>query len=232
MILPVSTVSFNSYLQNPCQVLQVERRCPECKTRSLARHGSYARWVYFLQERQQIQVFRLRCRPCRLTVTLLPEFLLPHARYALGIVQAAVDAHLGGISCRDVAIVLSGVELPTGPSVTDALTWIKIAPSYQRVHAWITGAIATATTGAQAAAAWLVRHKPDSLVVDLLTSPGERHSRKDARLTGVRLLVRLFTADHDLNPRRVGWLTAWHWFSTLILPRLPGQAPPREPQTS
>lgn len=84
MILPVPTESFNSYRDNPCQVLQVERRCPECKTRSLSRHGSYARWVYFLQERQQIQVFRLRCRPCRLTVSLLPEFLLPNVRYALG----------------------------------------------------------------------------------------------------------------------------------------------------
>lgn len=232
MILLVPTDSFNSYRDNPRQVLQIERTCPGCKIRSLSRHGSYSRWVYFLQEREQVPVFRLRCRPCRLTVTLLPEFLLPHTRYALGIVEAAIDAYLGGTSCRDAAVVLSGVDLPSGPSVTDALTWLKVKPSYQRVHAWIAAVTTTSATGVQAAAAWLVRHKPDALSVDVLTTPGELGPSHDKRITGLRLLVRLFSTDMDLNPRRVGWFTAWHRFATLILPRLSNRPPPREPQTS
>lgn len=226
MILPVPTDSFNSYRDNPGQVLQAERTCPRCKTRSLSRHGSYSRWVYFLRDRQQVPVFRLRCRPCRLTVTLLPEFLLPHARYALAIVEAAIDGHLGGTSCRDAAIVFSGVELPAGPSVTDALTWIKVVPSYQRVHAWIAAAITAAATGVQAAAAWLVRRKPDALAIDLLTTPSSLSARQYKRLAALRLLRSLFTADPDLNPRRVGWLAAWHRFANLILPTLAPWAPP------
>jgi hypothetical protein len=229
MILPVPIDSFNSYRDNPRQVLQVERRCQGCKTRSLSHHGSYLRWVYFLRDRERILLFRLRCRPCRLTVTLLPEFLLPYVRYALGIVEASIDAAIGGMSRRTVAVVLSGVKLPPGHSVTDALTWLKIAPSYQRVHAWLKAAISTATTGIQAAAAWLIRHKPDSLAVELLTAPIQPSPRRHKHLTALSLLVRLFTTDPNLNPRRVGWLTAWHRFSSLILPR---RNPPREPQTS
>lgn len=219
-------------------MVRIERRCPSCETRLLSRHGTYHRWVYLADRREKIIIFRLRCRPCRLTVTLLPDVLIPYVRYALGIVEAAIGTVLEGASCRSAAVEVSGAELPTGVSVTDALTWSPTTPSYQRVHHWIAQLVATAAADVQAAAEWLVRRVPGGLGAHLVTSPLEPVPHRSPRAEGragraaARLLRRLFTLDPDLNPLPHGWLRAWHRFEALILRRPPWRRPPPEPQSS
>lgn len=241
MILPVLLESFQSYLADPRQVLQVKRPCPACKSRSLSRHGSYRRWIYGSARRERVIIFRLRCRPCGLTVTLLPDLLVPYRRYALGVVEAALSALLGGASCRAAAVEASGVELPADVSVTDALLWTRLTPSYQRVHAWLARLTATATPDVQAASEWLVRRVPGGLGAHLVATPlapvALRSPRAEQRadLTAARLLMRLFATDPDLNPLDHGWLRAWYRFEALVLARSPWRRwprPPPEPQSS
>lgn len=235
MILPFPVESLQSYLVNPGAVVDVERRCPACETRTLSRHGTYSRWVYLSDWREQIVIHRLRCRPCGLTVTLLPDVLVPYGRYALEIVEDAADAVLGGASCRAAAVVVSGAALPEHASVTDALTWTRITPSYQRVHAWLDRIALSAAADVSAAAEWLVRRVPGGLGAHLVTAPLEpapcRSPRveKCAALAATRLLARLFREDPDLNPHRHGWLRAWRRLEALVLARSPWRRPPRPP---
>lgn len=238
MILPVPVESFQSYVKDPGAVAQIERRCPLCETRVLSRNGTYNRWVYLPDRREKIVVFRLRCRPCRLTVALLPDMLVPYVRYALGIVEAAIGTVLEGASCRTAAVEASGAELPTGVSVTDALTWTPTTPSYQRVHNWLAQIVATAAADVQAAAEWLARRMPDGLGAHLVTTPLEPVSlrspraEKRADLAAARLFMRLFKLDPDLNPLSQGWLRAAQRFTALILRRPPWHRPPPVPQSS
>jgi hypothetical protein len=240
VILPVVVESFQSYRARPDQVLQRSYPCPACKTRTASRHGVVLRWVYFLDRREQIPLYRLRCRPCRVTSTLLPDFLRPHVRYALEIVEAAVDACLDGASCRTTALVLSGVTLPKGPNITDALSWTRLVPGYQRVHAWLAHVAAAATADVREAAAWIVRRKPDALAVDHLTAParvpgpGNHLPSKQLALAAAGALARLF-CDPFLDPAKRGWMRAWQHFAAWVLGRPPWRCPPRaspEPPTS
>lgn len=212
-----------------------ERSCPLCKTRMLSRHGTYHRWVYLADRREKIIIFRLRCRPCRATVALLPDVLAPYVRYALELTEAALSDVLQGTSCRAAAVKVSGAELPSDASVTDALTWTSTTPSYQRVHSWLAQLVATAAADVLAAAEWLVRRRPDGLGVHLVTTPLEpaplRASRAEQRaaLVAGRLLMRMFTLDPDLNPASLGWLRAWRRFEALICRRAPWRRPSRPP---
>lgn len=228
VILPVLVHSFQSYRDHPRQVIERTHPCPVCKTRTASRHGVVSRWVYFVDRRERVPLYRVRCRPCRITATLLPDFLRPFTRYALEIVEAALDACLDGASCRTTAVVLSGVTLPEGPSVTDALTWIRLTPSFQRVHAWLGAVSAVAQADASEAAAWLVRRNPDALAVSLLTTAPAQYLPSKQVVAATRMLARLFT-DPVLDPERRGWLRAWQHFAAVILKRRPWVGPPRSP---
>lgn len=245
MILTVHVPSFKSYVENPLLVLEIARACPGCLVRTLSRHGGVLRWVYLVGDRMQITVHRLRCRACRLTVTLLPDFLLPYTRYAATVVEAAVEQYLAGAgSHRAVAVALNGAVVPAAlapSSMTDAIEMLHLQPSYQRVHAWGARIAATAVADVQAAAAWVVARVPTSTVVDLQTVPLDpptagrtRDPAKRAGLDAARMLVRLFGAAPELNPRGTGWLPAWGRFVAAVARRTPW-APPRsppEPRTS
>jgi hypothetical protein len=167
--------------------------------------------------------------------------LAPYARYALDVIEAAVGAALDGESCRAVAVAVSGVQLPTGASITDALTWTFLAPSHQRIHSWLDRLAAAAVADVAVAAEWLVRRVPGGLGAHLVTAPLEpapcRTARAEKRAAwgAARLLARLFREDPHLNPRRHGWLRAWHRFEALVLARPPWRQPsrpPPEPQSS
>ena len=235
MILTAFVDSFKSYVENPIQVIQVDRPCPRCETRLLTRHGSVLRWVYDIGGvRDQITVFRLRCRPCSLTATLLPSFLLPGIRYVLAIVQDAVNAYLDGVgSYRTVAIMVTGVVLPAEQSVSDELMWISLKPAYQRVDAWVAGVTGLAVESVRDTAAWLVRLVPTSSIIDHLAVPfeplatGTSAPAKRAELVAARVLRDIFTHVRELNPRRLGWIGAWLRCLEAIFGRTPWRGPPQ-----
>ena len=241
MILPFTVHSLQSYIENPGVALDTARQCPSCKTRPLSRHGAYSRRVYTSEKPERITIYRLRCRPCGLTVSLLPDILRPYGRYTLELIESALDAVLEGASCRAAAVTISSAQLPPDASVTDALIWLGTKPNYQRIHAWFNRFTSTAAADLTTAAEWLVHRRPAGLGVHLVTTPLDpapcRTTRHETRATimAARLLARLFREDPDLNPLGHGWLRAWHRFEAVILARPPWRRPPRpptEPQSS
>jgi len=65
--------------------------CPCCSYPStLLRHGFYWRNVLFCKSQYRILILRLKCPSCGKTVSLLPDFLLPHFQYSLGYILEAI----------------------------------------------------------------------------------------------------------------------------------------------
>jgi len=65
--------------------------CPLCSYPStLSRHGFYWRNVLFRKTQYRIPILRLKCPSCGKTISLLPDFLLPHFQYSLEYILGAV----------------------------------------------------------------------------------------------------------------------------------------------
>lgn len=233
MILAARVDSFKSYLNNPSFVLETAWPCPVCLTRSLSRHGAVRRWVIFAGgASERITIFRLRCRPCRITATLLPDFLLPYLRYAAEVVEAATSGYFGdGGSLRAVALTVAGGIVPPDlapSSLTDAIESLKLKPGYQRVSCWVARIVRHAAKDVAEVAAWLTTRAPTSTVVDHLTVPLPGPARPGG-LDDARMLARIFTAVPELNPDRTSWIAAWLRFVVLVARRPPWRGPPRPP---
>lgn len=212
-ILLVPIQSFNAYRENPRLVLDRARPCPRC-LRELSRHDSYLRWVFLKGERFRIPVFRLRCRPCHLTVSLLPDLLVPYHRYAAEVMEEALDHHLTtGRSCRETAIAVAQPELPQDQSRTDALLSVSLKPSHQRVHAWTTRLHAMALAHAVAWLAWLLILKPETDLLHHLALP---HASSAA------LLVHMVAALSEGG----GWMAPLNRFVLHVGGQVPWRAPP------
>lgn len=233
MILLVSALSFKAYRENPRQQVAGERPCPRCEVRVLTQHDSYLRWVYFDGERYQIPLFRLRCRPCLLTCTLLPDFLIPYFRYSAAIVGDAVGAYFStSLSYRSVAVATSGTTLPPGISVTDALLSIATRPSYQRVFAWVARLGHLGESYAAALLAWCLRARGDHDALHALAADVEpvrtkgvtaekQNQLRSAVIT--RLIASRLPVDGLDHP---GWIAVLGRFVARILGQIPWRAPP------
>jgi hypothetical protein len=69
--------------------------CPQCQARqTLIGHGFYQRTLVEVGFDGTIRVRRYRCRACRRTVSLLPEFALPYLRFSLSVLAAFLIARL------------------------------------------------------------------------------------------------------------------------------------------
>lgn len=235
MILAVRVDSLKSYMANPTLVLEIAWHCPVCETRSLSRHGAVRRWVFLAGgDRERITIFRLRCRPCRITATLLPDFLVPYLRYAAVVVEAAVSQYLADAgSYRAVALAVTGTVVPPelgASNLTDAIDFLKLKPGHQRVGSWVARIVRHAAKDVPEAAAWLTARVPTSTVVDHLTVPLPGRARPGG-LDDARMLARIFTAVPELNPARTTWIAAWLRFVAVIARRPPWRGPP-EPRSS
>lgn len=86
--------SVNEYRAKYLQLLdQVTLRCPICSS-DCRSHGWYSRKVRLEEEATRIPVLRVRCRGCKKTHVVLPDFLAPHKQYTQQIREAALQACL------------------------------------------------------------------------------------------------------------------------------------------
>jgi hypothetical protein len=77
--------------------------CCEGCSRTLHKHGFYVRWVTSKRDRMQIPIYRWFCPSCKITVSLLPDFLVPWARFTTFVREAAVVRKRQGRSFRRIA---------------------------------------------------------------------------------------------------------------------------------
>jgi len=181
-------------------------------------------------------LYRLRCRPCEQTFTLLPALLGPRRRYPVEVVGIALDHALDSdASVRRIAVEMSGLTVPPGQdvSITDALQWpLRPRPSYQRIFVWLQELCTVAKGISQAVLAWSLRLQPDQGVIhdlatdtDWIRAKGRSDEKRD-QLQASALLRKLVLGIPVLEAARLGWPEALNRFIERILGGFPSRGPP------
>lgn len=97
--------------------------CKNCGHSELYRHGTYSRQVYTENEKICIQVVRFRCKHCRRTMSILPDFVGPYQIVTWDVQQQAFESSDSGQTLERVA---ESISLPAGPfSVRTISRWKK-----------------------------------------------------------------------------------------------------------
>lgn len=230
MILSVPVPDLKTYRDDPQHVLNHPYACPGCGHRPLARHDTRQRWFYSATERFRSPVFRMLCAACGITVTLLPDVLVPRFRYVAELIQQAVTGYLTTTdSYRALAIQINGGVRQGMDSITDALLTERMSPSYQRIHAWVRHVSDQAAAIAQDLATWILRLRPDSDLLHLLATPTHAIAAK-ARGEPRRLALRAAALLHTLLTQAPELSHSGPWLARLstLVPRLRGhRKPPR-----
>jgi len=105
IILLETSVSIKQYLKN-WQKYDGDIKCPLCNTLT-RRHTKYEREVISKNETHTIVILRRRCKPCNITISLLPSFLKPWQRFANHFREIAGRWHLTGRSLNRITASLS-----------------------------------------------------------------------------------------------------------------------------
>lgn len=106
--------------------------CDDCG-RLLHKHGHYYRWVTTTDEMIHIPIYRWLCPDCRTTVSLLPDFLVPWARFTTWVREAAIVRKRQGRTFRQITQSITTPIL--GVSITTVKRWCK----RHRIKAGATG---------------------------------------------------------------------------------------------
>lgn len=216
-------------------MLDEHRFCPSCG-RQLGYHSRYDRSPIVDGHPVETWLYRLRCRPCERTFTLLPTFLRPRGRYLAAVVGVTYESFLSsGASVRQIAVEVSGLAVnPAGDvRITDALLLsLRPRPSYQCIFAWLKEFCAAAKSISLAVMAWSLRIQPDHGVLhdlatdtDWLRAKGRSDEKRD-QLQAAALLRKLVLGIPALEAGRLGWPEALNRFIERILGALPSRAPP------
>jgi hypothetical protein len=75
------------------------------------KHGRYYRSITTKQEVMTIPIYRWLCPLCRTTISLLPDFLIPWARFTTYIREAAVARKLRGQAYGRIAQSITSVQV-------------------------------------------------------------------------------------------------------------------------
>lgn len=94
--------------------------CEDCG-RKLHKHGRYYRWVTNKREHIHIPIYRWLCPDCGTTVSLLPDFLIPWARFTTWVRESAVVRKRKGQSFRNIAATVASGKI--GLSVDTVKRW-------------------------------------------------------------------------------------------------------------
>lgn len=96
--------------------------CDDCSGK-LHKHGRYYRWVTSKREMIEIPIYRWLCPNCGITFSLLPDFLVPWARFTTWVREAAIVRKRQGRSFRRIA---ESIAIPViGLSTTTVKRWWK-----------------------------------------------------------------------------------------------------------
>lgn len=100
--------------------------CPHCTAQRMHKHGRYFRAVVCRWRVFQIPIYRWRCPQCKKTLTVLPDFLKPYARFLALLREKAVWRRLAGWSWERIARAVSSPAVSI-VSVRTLLRWFKRA---------------------------------------------------------------------------------------------------------
>jgi hypothetical protein len=202
----------------------------------LGYHARYRRSPIVDGQLVETWLYRLCCRPCKRTFTLLPTFLGPRRRYLADVVGVVYESCLNsGASVRQIAVEVSDMAVPPGEDIriTDALLWsLRPRPSYQQIFAWLREFGAAAKRISQDLMAWSLRLQPDHGVIHQLAADTEwirgkaRTDDKGDQLQAAAMLRKLVLGIQALGAARLGWHEALNRFIERILGGSASRDPP------
>jgi hypothetical protein len=122
IVLPLAH-SVQRYLRRFAQVgPDLHLYCPCCSGERLHRHGRYWRVVVSRRRISRIPIYRWRCPKCRHTVSLLPDFLKPYARFLSLLREKAVWRRAAGWAWDRIALAVSSAAVSV-VSIRTLLRW-------------------------------------------------------------------------------------------------------------
>lgn len=118
--------------------------CCETCGRLMHKHGHYDRTVTSKSESVIIPIYRWLCPHCRTTVSILPDFLVPWARFTTWIREAAMKRKIAQTAYQKIA------ETVTTPSIgvsrsTIKRWWRRHLERVSGVALWIAGQLASSS---------------------------------------------------------------------------------------
>lgn len=106
------------------RIFAVPKHCPhpDCQAvGSLIGWGSYERSAVTLEADYRVRIWRVRCKVCGRTHSLLPDFLHPHRHFVLHLLQHVVSLYLlAGLGWRRLLRRLQG----RGPARSTVREWV------------------------------------------------------------------------------------------------------------
>lgn len=117
--------------------------CCDLCGRTMHKHGRYFRWVVTKRQYIQIPIYRWFCPNCKITVSLLPDFLVPWARFTTWIREAVIVRKRKGFAWSH--IMQSVTSLPMSVSISTVKRWWKRYLSIiQPLSLWLAQALVMA----------------------------------------------------------------------------------------
>lgn len=104
-------------------------RCSHCDAQPLHRHGRYFRVVVGRWRLVRIPIYRWKCPHCGRTVSVLPDFLKPYARFLSFLREKAIWRRLAGWTWERIAWTVSSPAVSV-VSVRTLLRWFTRAVSW------------------------------------------------------------------------------------------------------
>ena len=101
------------------------RSCPACKEGSVIGHGRRLRQAHD-GSHTRIRVRRGRCKSCRITLTVLPAWCVPHAPYSLNARQDTIEALAAGTPVDQAAPDCLDPQRTIDPSTIRSWCWRRI----------------------------------------------------------------------------------------------------------
>lgn len=115
----------------------VELSCSICN-RTLHKHGRYYRSVSSKYDTVIIPIYRWLCQDCGITVSLLPDFLVPWARFVTWVREAAINRKLQGRSMQNIVLTVASPAVGISRS-TVKRWWKHHLGKASSVSLWIAG---------------------------------------------------------------------------------------------
>lgn len=111
----------------------------QCNQRDLHNHGCYYRTAWTKHGRFQIPIYRWRCPECGQTLSVLPDFLVPWARFVTPVREAAIKRKAQGQGFPHVA---QGVVSPAVSGIsrrTIKRWWRRHLDQVNDASQWVSG---------------------------------------------------------------------------------------------